>query len=217
MELLGSVMRRPSPAVESLGQIRMKLSLGRGVHSGYRLPSATHLRSLFVRDESCDPSPYSLKPRTQDPGPLLLLLQALEFKPTSLSQFNPGNPGTPPSSHRPRSPASHLLQHPEVPAHSQFSSMSPLSACPLGVPVQGNRSRIQLLLQAVRLEPRQGRWMLPPGQAPHTHGLSPAAYPALTVCSPGALPVAMLHPSSTSPWMPVVNVLGQKKKKHRVS
>lgn len=52
----------------------------------------------------------------------------------------------------------------------------------------------------------------------YTHIVSaPAAYPDLTACSPGALPVLMLHPSSTNPWLLAVNILGQKKKGPRVS
>lgn len=51
---------------------------------------------------------------------------------------------------------------------------------------------------------------------PHTH-THIAAYPVLTACSPGALPVVMLHPSSTSPWVHVVNFLVGAGERHRVS
>ncbi|VCX38670.1 unnamed protein product, partial [Gulo gulo] len=44
---------------------------------------------------------------------------------------------------KPWSPASHLPQLPGVPRHSHLSSVSPLSACPLGAPVRGNKSRVQ--------------------------------------------------------------------------
>lgn len=87
--------------------------------------------------------------------------------------------------------------------------MSLLSVCPLGAPLQGNRSRAQLLLQAIRSgwsgSAEVPIWAPPPP----THSPAPQTYPALTVCFPGALPVVMLHPTSTSPWMLVVNVLGR--------
>lgn len=146
MELLGAVTRSPSPAVGSLPGMSLYLSLGRTV-SNERDPSTTHslvstCQGLGVMAPpariSAPRAPFSFTLRGQARGP---------------SPPSSRNLGTPPSSLCPRIPASPLLlQHLGVPARSHLSSMSllSLSACPLGVPDQGNRSLIWLLLQAIR-------------------------------------------------------------------
>lgn len=147
MELLGAVTRSPSPAVESLSGMSLYLSLWRSV-SNDREPSTTH-SVVFTCQGLGVMTPQALFQHPAPPFPSPSGSQARGPSPPS-----PRSLGTPPSSLFPRIPPSPLLfQHSGVPARSHLSSMSllSLSACPLGVPHQGHRSLIRLLLQAIRV------------------------------------------------------------------
>lgn len=148
MELLGAVTQNSSPAVAALQGIRTWLNLRKCVSNGPPPAPTTHSVVFIgqVLRVITTARPYYLRSRTWDPRPLFF--QPQEFKPAALSAFNPRSPGTPPSSLRPKGPASHLPQHSGGPVHKHLSRMSPLSGCFLGAPVRGNRSRAQLLLQS---------------------------------------------------------------------
>lgn len=141
-------------------------------------------------------SPYYPQPlliQTSGSGPSPLLFQPQEFKPAALSPLNPRSPGTPPSSSD--------LTFPSTP----------------GAPLT-NTFPAGLLCQCVHFREAEAKlssfcrqsdqsWS-GSAEAPHlgtppthTHSSGPQTYPALTVCFPGALPVAVLHPTSTGPWV----------------
>ena len=178
MELLGAVTRSPSPAVGSLPEMSLYLSLGRTV-SNERDPSTTH--SLVSTCQGlgvmAPPSPYFSTPR-----PLFLHPQGSSTRPLPTQSQEPRHAPLLPLPYDPSLPAS----SPALRGPSPQPPFQHVSAVAVGVSPWSARSG----KQKPNLAPSAGDKGLgsaeaPPGHPPHTRCGSLGSLPSPASLFPG--------------------------------